>query len=716
MRKFLAFNWLNLVKLWYQLKLEVKMQEYENSITRNSGREAEQYDFKTIESKWQGIWEKTNYGKAQENNDLPKHYHLVEFPYPSGAGLHVGHCMGYGASDTYCRMKRLQGYEVMYPIGWDAFGLPTENYAIKHKIKPQVATEQNIEVFKKQIKSLGYSFDWDREVNTTDPSYYKWTQWIFLQFYKHAMVDGKLVEVSDDDMLTPRLAFQAEMPVNWCPSCKIVLANEEVVAGNCERCGAQAEKRKQKQWMLRITSYADRLINDLASVDYLDKIKQQQINWIGKSEGSIIKFLVKSSKSEVEKEDLFIEVFTTRADTLFGCTYIVVAPESDYISKIKDQVSNIEEVENYINKAKSKSDLERTELQKEKTGVKLVGIKAINPINNEEVDVFVADYVLATYGTGAVMAVPAHDERDFEFAKKYGIDTKPVVVKSDSVYRSYLMGAEKITDSDLQELDINIIEKRSSSSRKLEIPKNSINNYEQLIIKKLDNGFWNEYVGEKIVFIFKHKSGDIERYEYNEDNKDKINQLCANFTNSTSGTTIIQDWVSNGADGFYHDYLLSTDYGVLIDSSEFSGLTSGEAKKAITQKLKDMNFGDFTTNFKLRDWIFSRQHYWGEPIPVVHCEKCGTVPLPEDQLPLTLPDVENYEPTNTGESPLSAISDWVETVCPKCGGKAKRETDTMPNWAGSSWYFLRYADPNSDSFFKNNAFQKPEIGATEKDN
>lgn len=537
------------------------------------------YDFKKIEQKWQEIWEKEKYGQSEDFSAKPKHYHLVEFPYPSGEGLHVGHCMGYGASDTYCRMKRMQGFNVMFPIGYDAFGLPTENYAIRQKIKPQIATEKNVANFKTQMHSLGYAFDWRREINTTDPDYYQWTQWIFLQFYKHAIIDGKLIEVADD-AITPRLAYQAEMPVNWCSSCKINLANEEVISGKCERCGMPTTKKMQKQWLLRITAYADRLIDDLASVDYLDKIKTQQINWIGRSEGSKIKFPIAVVGSPSTVND-YIEVFTTRADTLFGCTYVVLAPEHELISKLKSQISNLKEVEDYINKVKNKSDLERTELQKEKTGVKLEGIKAINPINNAEIDVWVADYVLLNYGTGAVMAVPAHDERDFEFAEKYNLPIKMVICP----------------------------------------------NYPKPICPILNHAF--------------------------------------------------------------------TDYGYLVDSGSFNGLTSKEAQKKITQKLREEGTGDFATNYKLRDWIFSRQHYWGEPIPIVYCEKCGTVPMPENQLPIKLPEVENYQPTDTGESPLVKIADWVNTKCPKCGGPAKRETDTMPNWAGSSWYYLRYCDPHS---------------------
>ncbi len=531
------------------------------------------YDFKKIEAKWQGIWEKKKYGISEDFSKKPKHYNLVEFPYPSGAGLHVGHCMGYGASDAYCRMKRMQGFNVMYPMGWDAFGLPTENYAIANKVKPQEITKKSIDAFKKQMKALGYSFDWPREINTTDPNYYKWTQWIFLQFYKHGIKDNKLIEISDDDTTTPRLAYRAEMPVNWCPSCKINLANEEVIGGTCERCGTRTEKRMQTQWLLRITAYADRLIEDLEKVDYEERIKTQQINWIGRSEGTNIKF-------KIDKLDEIIEVFTTRADTLFGCTYMVLSPEHSLVQKIKKNISNIKEVEEYIENAKKKSDLERTELEKEKTGVELKGIMAINPINNEKIPVWIADYVLATYGTGAVMAVPAHDKRDFEFAKKYGLEIRQSIAK-------------------------------------------------------------------------------------NRAQKSNLNEAFV-------------------------------DYGYLINSDEFNGLKSDEGKKKITEKLKSINAGDFATNYRLRDWIFSRQHYWGEPIPIVHCDKCGIIPLDEKDLPLELPDLENYEPTQTGRSPLENVPNWVNITCPKCEGKARRETDTMPNWAGSSWYFLRYIDPSNN--------------------
>ncbi len=587
---------------------------------------AKKYNFKKIEVKWQEIWEKSNVGKARDFDQKPKHYNLIEFPYPSGSGLHVGHCMGFGASDAYCRMKRMQGYNVLFPVGWDAFGLPTENYAIKTGVHPRLATEQNIANFRRQMKSLGFAFDYDREVDTTDPDYYKWTQWIFLQFYKHAVVDGKLVKVADDDTTTPRLAYQAEMPINWCPSCKIGLANEEVINGKCERCGETTEKRMQKQWMLRITAYADRLIDDLNTVDYLPKIKTQQTNWIGRSTGTNVKFEIRMSKSETNTNEKqpnqkeYIEVFTTRADTLFGCTYLVLSPEHSLIKNLGYHIQNFEEVQKYISSAKKKSDLERTELQKEKTGVKLFGIYAINPINNEEIDIYVADYVLTNYGTGAVMAVPAHDERDFEFAKKYKIPIKWVIKPS--------------TTSDMA------------------------------ITQKIDDTGTDKVVGDAVAYFSKSEP-------VNDGFNRKIDRISYGISESAY-----------------------TRKGTLFNSAVFNGLTSEQAITKITEKLKELVAGDYAVNYKLRDWIFSRQHYWGEPIPIIHCSKCGTLPVAENQLPIKLPNVERYEPTDTGESPLATISDWVNIKCPICGGNAKRETDTMPNWAGSSWYFLAYAMKN----------------------
>jgi len=697
------------------------------------------YDPQKIEVKWQKIWEENKYGIADDSSDKPKHYHLVEFPYPSGEGLHVGHCMGYGASDAYCRMKRMQGFNVMYPIGWDAFGLPTENYAIKTGKKPALVTKENTDNFRTQMKSLGYAFDWDREVNTTDPNYYKWTQWIFLQFYRHAIIDGKLVEVADNDTTTPRLAYQAEMPINWCPSCKIGLANEEVIAGKCERCGSETVKKMQKQWMLRITAYAERLIKDLDTVEYLDKIKTQQVNWIGRSEGAEIDFKVviaSEAKQSLGDEKIatslsaprndIVKVFTTRADTLFGCTYVVLSPEHPLIKNYESRIKNYEQVLGYIESAKTKSDLERTELQKEKTGVKLEGIKATNPINNEEIDIWVADYVLATYGTGAVMAVPAHDERDFEFAKKYNIPVKQVVAKlyttnsgqdavredKETIKRKSIIAIVKHWEKDqIYCLDWQKLGWKSFIIGGVETDESSEEAAKREVIE--ESGYQNIKSAEKIGFethsnfFAGHK--DVNRYgmadcyyvelsdgEYVEPELEHTKNHIGEWIDSDK----VKEYVNLGNNIEYWDVHQNgersfTDYGILTNSGEFSDLTSEEAKKKITEKLKSIGAGDFSVNFKLRDWVFSRQHYWGEPIPIIHCNPpaggCGMVPLDEKDLPLTLPDVKKYEPTNTGESPLADISDWVNVKCPKCGGDAKRETDTMPNWAGSSWYFLAYA-------------------------
>ena len=511
------------------------------------------YEFTAIEEKWQKIWEDKKLYQAVNGSDKPKFYGLVEFPYPSGAGLHVGHPRPYTAMDIIARKKRMSGYNVLFPMGYDAFGLPTENYAIKNHIHPRVVTENNIKQFRRQLKALGYSFDWDREINTTDPKYFKWTQWIFLQMYKHG------------------LAYKAKMPVNWCTSCKCVLANEEVVEGVCERCGSPVIRKEKSQWMLRITKYADRLIDDLEGLDFIDRVKAQQINWIGRSHGAEVKF-----PSTLGDEIL---VYTTRPDTLFGATYMVLSPEHALVAKWMDKLSNPEEIRAYQAKAAAKSDLERTELNKEKTGVKLQGVMGINPVNGKEIPIFISDYVLSTYGTGAIMAVPAHDDRDWAFAKAFGCDIIEVVA-----------------------------------------------------------------------------GGNVEE---------------AAFT-------------------------LKDDTGIMVNSGFLNGLTVAQAIPVITKWLEEQGIGKAKTNYKLRDWVFSRQRYWGEPIPIVHCPKCGTVPLPEDQLPLLLPDVESYEPTDDGESPLSAIDSWVNTTCPCCGGEAKRETDTMPQWAGSSWYYLRYMDPHND--------------------
>jgi leucyl-tRNA synthetase len=510
-----------------------------------------EYNPAKIESKWQKYWEKLGLNKAKDFDKRKKQYILVEFPYPSGDGLHIGQVRSYVALDAVSRKKRMEGYNIFYPMGWDAFGLPTENYAIKTGIHPSEATKKNTGNFRRQLKMMGLSFDWSREINTTDPEYYKWTQWIFLK------------------MLEKKLAYQAEMPINWCSSCKIGLANEEVIGGKCERCGAETEKKQQKQWVLKITAYADRLIDDLKKVDYSERIKIQQIHWIGKSEGTSIKFQIPITNDQ-------IEVFTTRIDTIFGVTALVLAPEHSLIENLKLKIENWNEVQNYIQNAKKKSELERTDLEKGKTGVELKGIYAINPLNNEKIPVWVGDYVIAAYGGGAVMVVPAHDKRDYELAKKYGLEIHEVVT-----------------------------------------------------------------------------GGNISEEAF-------------------------------------------VDYGTLVDSSQFNGLESEEAIKKITEWIDKNKLGRKQINYHLHDWIFSRQHYWGEPIPIIHCPKCGIVPVPEKDLPVKLPYVKKYKPTNTGESPLAAIKEWVNVECPKCGGSAKRETDTMPNWAGSNWYYVRYCDPKND--------------------
>ncbi len=515
-----------------------------------------EYSPKEIEKKWQDIWDNEEAFKATLDKSKPKYYALVEFPYPSGQGLHVGHPRPYTAMDIVSRKKRMQGYNVLFPMGWDAFGLPTENYAIKNKIHPKIVTKNNVAHFKEQLKSLGYSFDWSREINTTDPSYYKWTQWIFLQLFKKG------------------LAYKSEMPINWCTSCKVGLANEEVVNGVCERCGAPVIRKMQSQWMLKITDYAEKLIEGLDHVDYIEKVKVSQKNWIGRSEGAEVNFKL-SGKDEA------LTVYTTRPDTLFGATYMVISPEHPMIDKYKDEISNYDEILAYRAQAARKSDFERTELAKDKTGACVKGITAVNPVNGKEIPIWVSDYVLMSYGTGAIMAVPAHDDRDWDFAKKFGLPIIEVVA-----------------------------------------------------------------------------GGDVQN---------------AAFTDVATGK--------------------------LCNSGFLDGMEVKDAKKAIIEWLEEKGIGHKKVNYKLRDWVFSRQRYWGEPIPIVKCPCCGYVPIDESELPLKLPEVDSYMPTDTGESPLAAMRDWVETTCPKCGGKAERETDTMPQWAGSSWYFLRYIDPHNDEAF-----------------
>ena len=518
---------------------------------------SEVYNHKVVEKKWQKVWDDEKAFAATNDYTKPKYYALVEFPYPSGQGLHVGHPRPYTALDIVARKRRMQGYNVLYPMGWDAFGLPTENYAIKNKIHPKIVTENNVKHFKDQLHSLGYSFDWDREINTTDPNYYKWTQWIFLKLFKAG------------------LAYKKEMPINWCTSCKVGLANEEVVNGVCERCGAPVVRKVKSEWMLKITEYADKLIEGLNDVDYIERVKVSQKNWIGRSTGAEVDFRIKDTEDK-------LRIYTTRCDTLFGVTYMVVSPEHPYLDKYKEQIKNWDEILSYREQASRKSDFERAELAKDKTGVAIDGLTAINPVNGKEVPIWVSDYVLMSYGTGAIMAVPAHDERDWEFAKKFHLPIIQVVAKNG------------------EEVDVNE----------------------------------------------------------------------AAFTDVATG--------------------------VLINSDFLNGLEVKDAKEKMIAFLEEKGIGEAKTNYKLRDWVFSRQRYWGEPIPIVHCDKCGYVPIDESELPLLLPEVESYMPTDNGESPLAAMTDWVNTTCPCCGGPAKRETDTMPQWAGSSWYFLRYTDPNND--------------------
>jgi leucyl-tRNA synthetase len=664
-----------------------------------------EYDHKKIENKWQKEWDKKKLYEVKNTAKGKKFYGLIEFPYPSGAGLHVGHIRSNTAMDIISRKRRMEGYNVLYPIGWDAFGLPTENFAIKTGIQPAKVTKQNTDTFRRQLKSLGFSFDWSREVNTTDPAYYKWTQWIFLQMYKKG------------------LAYKAKTEINWCPKDKIGLANEEAEGGICDRCGGPTEKRVKEQWMLAITKYADRLDKDLDDVNYLEKIKIQQRNWIGKSVGSEIDFAIKNSEEK-------IKVFTTRADTLFGVTYVVLAPEHELVNNLKSQISNWVEVEKYLKDVKKKTDIERTDEGKEKTGVQLEGIHAINPANNEEVPVYVADYVLPHYGTGAVMAVPAHDERDFAFAKKYNLQTKNVVenirisesgsdaIRKDlpikiyknavfviikhwsedkylcikwkgSYWQNFITGGIEKGESALEAAQREVVEESGYTNIK------KIKDLSQAVHSRFYHEIkgWNQQARFHSVYV---ELGGGEQIEISKEEK-ALHDLI--WIDKKEVETFIN--VSNAKYAWRLSQGLEsecfTEEGILVNSGNFDGLLSSEANKNITEFVG----GKIVTKFKLRDWVFSRQRYWGEPIPIVNCEKCGYVPLSEKDLPLELPKVKSYAPTDNGESPLANITAWVNTKCPKCKGKAKRETDTMPNWAGSSWYFLRYTDPKNKKEFAN---------------
>ena len=620
------------------------------------------YDHKKIESKWQKRWEKEGIYKAKDKSKKPNYYCLVEFPYPSGEGLHVGHIRSNTAMDIIARKRRMEGFNVLYPMGWDAFGLPAENYAIKTGIQPAVITKKNIGVFRRQLKESGFSFDWDREVDTTDPNYYKWTQWIFLQLLKAG------------------LAYKKKMPINWCLSCKIGLANEEVIDNHCERCGGETDKREKEQWMLAITKYADRLDKDLDTVDYLPNIKLQQRNWIGRSEGATIKFKIKKEKRKNDKEEE-IEVFTTRPDTIFGVTYLVLAADHPSLQGLSDAISNWKDVEMYTKDAKKKTDMERTAVGKEKTGVELKGIKAINPANKKEIPIYVADYVLSHYGTGAIMAVPAHDERDFEFAMKFNLPMVPVIVPEVNTYliieKSLVegMGEElkKYGDVKVQKIDKNW-GKFYRVTVQMKNEAHLISFLEKNLLKTSDDGgaWYADSMGSSNWAIFPGKRFNVVDGPSLEEYK-------------KHGRTV--GIPEEQLDIKLEAYIGS---GLLINSGKFNGMKSQMAMKEIL----DMVHGETKTTFKLRDWVFSRQRYWGEPIPVVICETCGVVPVKDKDLPVKLPNVKNYKPTDNGESPLASVTAWVNVKCPKCGDGAKRETDTMPNWAGSSWYYLSYCFGN----------------------
>jgi len=642
----------------------------------------EKYEPKNIEKKWQEKWE--NAGLYKDYSREKKFYTLDMFPYPSGAGLHVGHPKGYIATDVISRFKMLNGYSVLHPMGWDAFGLPAENYAIKNKVHPSVATEKNIATFKKQLEAFGFTYDWDREINTTDPQYYKWTQWIFLKMFEKG------------------LAYQSNEPVNWCPSCKTVLSNEDLEGGLCERCGTQVVQKRLRQWVLKMTDYAERLLTDLDSgeIEWEDSIIQQQKNWIGRSEGAQFEMKIKNSEEK-------IEVYTTRLDTVFGMTYAVVATEHPIIEKLKDKISNYKEVEEYIIASQNKTTLERIELQKEKTGVKLEGIEVGNPFNDEAVPLFVADYVLGGYGTGAVMAVPAHDERDFEFAKKYSLPIREVIMPENLE----IVGSGAFLRGKNGKF---IFHKRDNNTDRypgmiapfaggIEDGESPLICLKREMIEEIGIDISAKHIFSIGKFESRFESGkyvnlyfidNIDSKEINVGEGDGFLELSLNEALTEEKVT---DYTKEVIKYFQEkNNFAFTEDGKLIDSESYSGLTSVEAREKMTAWLEENKLGKKKVNFKMRDWIFSRQRYWGEPIPVVHCEKCGAVGVPEEQLPVRLPEVENYEPTGTGESPLAAIVDWVNTTCPKCGGPAKRETNTMPQWAGSSWYYLRYIDPKND--------------------
>ncbi len=659
---------------------------------------------KKIEKKWQDIWDNGHYFEAKNDSDKEKYYILVEFPYPSGSGLHVGHVRSYSALDAMARMKRLQGYNVLFPMGWDAFGAPAEQYAIKNHIYPADAVKENIKTFKGQIKSLGMSFDWSREFATTDPEYYKWTQWQFLQFVKKDM------------------AYKAEKEINWCPNCKTGLSNEDAAGGVCERCGSPVTKKLKSQWILKMSSYADRLLEGLKDTEFEDKIKIAQVNWIGKSIGAEVDFKIKDTEDT-------LKVFTTRCDTLFGATFMVMSPEHKLLEKYKDRIKNLVEVEKYQNEAKEKSEIERTDATKEKTGVKLDGLTAINPVNNTEIPIYISDYVLASYGTGAIMAVPAHDDRDYEFAKKFNIPIIQVIAKSfNGTGTSKIRDDKPTTNREV----VNIVLKHPTEDKYLCVHNKKfdwvtfvmggIEENESVIeaglrevreetgytditdLKEMEFIYYdNFYAAHKDVnrHIRSHtvigKLNSLEQVEVTKEEQDIANVVWVDKdklieTLTTNAHKYDAERAINGEGAL-------TDEGVHINSEFLDGLNKEEAINKMLDYLTEKQVGAKKTNYRLQDWIFSRQRFWGEPIPMIYCNKCGWVPVPEEELPVLLPTVAHYEPTDTGESPLANITDWVNTTCPKCGGPAERETDTMPNWAGSSWYWLRYMDAHNTEEF-----------------
>lgn len=661
-------------------------------------------DFKLIEDKWQKYWEEhPEINKADDKSKKEKKYILVEFPYPSGSGLHIGHTFSFTGGDIYARFKRMKGFNVLFPMGWDAFGLPTENYAIKMKRKPQEVTKENTDMFKKQMKKLAFSFDWDREVNTTDPKYYKWTQWIFTQLFKNG------------------LAYKKEMPINWCPSCKIGLANEEVVDSKCERCGAEVSRRNISQWVVKITEYADKLIDGLKETDFIEKVKIAQINWIGKSEGANIKFKIKELNEE-------LEVFTTRPDTLFGATFMVISPEHKLISKILEKVDDKkkEEIKKYVSKAGSKSDLERTELNKDKTGV-FSGLMAINPVNNKEIPIWISDFVLASYGTGAIMSVPAHDERDYAFAKKFGLEINQVLAPVFKINE----GKDKVRDDKktVERKTVCIFVKHWKENKYLCLDWKKFGWHSGIIGGVKDGESVIEAAKREIIEETGYFNFELERElevevhnhffaGHKDENRYAVGSgLVFKLSGDKKTETKEEDtknhdlvWIDkNKMDEFlnlpvfnYYWKVIKDDNscfegdGVLINSGFLNGLYKKEAVNKMNKWLEEKGIGESSASYHLRDWIFSRQHYWGEPIPMINCKKCGWVPVPDEELPIVLPEVEAYEPTDDGKSPLSQMKEWIKVKCPVCGQEAERETDTMPNWAGSDWYFLRYTDPNND--------------------